>query len=63
VQARGEPIRIAYAFDPARDAVLLIAAYKSGDDRFYEWFVPDADRIWEEHLAQNTGRWPKQPRP
>ncbi len=49
------PIRIAYAFDPARDAVLLIGGDKKGDDRFYDWFVPRADQIFGEYLAENFG--------
>ncbi|MEE9263533.1 MAG: type II toxin-antitoxin system RelE/ParE family toxin [Vicinamibacteria bacterium] len=36
VQSRGRPIRVFYAFDPWRQAVLLIAGDKTGDDRFYE---------------------------
>ena len=43
VKAGGDQIRIAYAFDPARDAVLLLGAAKVGDDRFYKWFVPKAE--------------------
>jgi hypothetical protein len=42
-------IRIAYNFDAKRDAVVLLAGDKAGDDRFYEWFVPKADEIWEQY--------------
>lgn len=42
-------IRIAYNFDARRDAVVLLAGDKAGDDRFYEWFVPKADEIWEQY--------------
>jgi len=35
-----------------RTAVLLIGADKTGDDRWYESFVPLADRLWEEHLDE-----------
>jgi hypothetical protein len=45
-------LRILYAFDPERDAVLLIGGYKKGDDRFYEQMVPLAERIWEEYLRE-----------
>lgn len=49
IQSGGKPIRVFYAFDPARQAVLLIGGTKSGD-RFYDAFVPLAERIWEQHL-------------
>jgi hypothetical protein len=52
VKAGGDQIRIAYAFDPKRQAVLLLGAAKIGDDRFYRWFIPDAERIWEEYLRE-----------
>jgi hypothetical protein len=55
IQSRGRPIRVFHAFDPQRQAVLLIAGNKAGDDRFYEVFVPRAERIWEEYLAE-TGQ-------
>jgi hypothetical protein len=41
---------VAYAFDPERNAVLLLGGDKTGDDRFYEWLIPSAERsgpsIW-----------------
>jgi len=42
---------VLYAFDTQRRAVLLIGGDKTGDDRWYERFVPIADRLYEEHLA------------
>src|SRR5208283_6225906 len=36
VQHHGEPIRILYAFDPRRVALLLVGGNKTGDDRWYE---------------------------
>jgi len=50
IQHKGEPYRIFYAFDPRRKAILLIGGKKSGDDRWYEKYVPLADKIFEEHL-------------
>ncbi|MCW5893311.1 MAG: type II toxin-antitoxin system RelE/ParE family toxin [bacterium] len=50
VQAAGRPIRIAYAFDPKRQAVVLLGADKTGDDRFYPQFIRDAERLMEEYL-------------
>jgi hypothetical protein len=52
VQHRGQPIRVLYAFDPRRIAILLIAGDKTGDERWYEKFVPMADRLYDEHLKQ-----------
>lgn len=44
-------MRVFYAFDPLRRAVLLLGGDKTGDDRFYETFVPRAEQIWAEYLA------------
>jgi hypothetical protein len=52
VKASGDQLRIAYAFDPSRDAVLLMGAAKAGDDRFYAWFIPKAEKIWEQYLLE-----------
>lgn len=46
------PIRVLYAFDPERKAVLIIGGDKGGDDRFYERLIPQAERLWEDHLAR-----------
>ena len=56
IQAHSHPIRIFYAFDPARDAVLLIGGDKTGvsDRRFYAEFVPIADAIYDEYLAEQS---------
>jgi hypothetical protein len=52
VQSGGRPIRVFYAFDPLRAAILLIGGDKTGDDRFYEKFVPVADDLYDAHLAE-----------
>lgn len=52
VQHQGEPYRILYAFDPRRVAILLLDGNKSGDDRWYEQNVPQADRLYDEHLTE-----------
>lgn len=54
VQSGGNPLRILYAFDPARQAVLLIGGNKSGDDSFYDEMVPLADSIFEAYLANRA---------
>lgn len=52
VKSDGKPLRVFYAFDPRRMAILLIGGDKTGDKRFYEVFIPIADRLYDEHLAQ-----------
>jgi len=52
VQSQGDPIRIFYAFDPRRAAILLIGGDKAGDDRFYEVMVPHADRLYDIYLDE-----------
>jgi hypothetical protein len=52
VQSRGKPLRIFYAFDPRRTAILLIGGDKTGDRRFYERFVPLADKLYDQYLAE-----------
>jgi hypothetical protein len=49
-QHDGEPYRTFFAFDPRRCAILLIGGNKGGDSRFYERFIPIADRLYQEHL-------------
>jgi hypothetical protein len=51
IQHKGEPYRVLYAFDPRRIAILLIGGNKGGNDRWYEEFVPRADKLYEDHLA------------
>lgn len=51
IQHKGEPYRVLYAFDPRRTAILLIGGNKGGNDRWYQEYVPQADRLYEEHLA------------
>ena len=52
ISSAGKPIRIFYAFDPRRISILLIGGDKTGDDRFYETFVPMADDLYDEHLDE-----------
>jgi hypothetical protein len=44
-------LRVLYAFDPRRTAILLIGGDKKGHPHWYEQFVPIADRIFDEHLS------------
>jgi hypothetical protein len=45
--------RAAFAFDPKREAVLLVAGDKSGtsEKRFYKQLIRKADKRFSEHLA------------
>ena len=52
VQSDGHPIRVLYAFDPVRSALLLLGGDKTGNSRWYEENVPKAERIFEEHLKE-----------
>jgi hypothetical protein len=52
LRVNNPPIRVLYAFDPERKAVLIIGGDKSGDNRFYERLIPLGERLWEEHLAK-----------
>lgn len=38
------------AFDPRRAAILLLGGDKTGQDRWYEQFVPAADALYDQHL-------------
>jgi hypothetical protein len=51
-QSAGRPLRTLYAFNPLRSAIFLIGGEKTGDDRWYEKFVPVADRLFERHLLE-----------
>jgi hypothetical protein len=48
----GRPLRTFFAFDPRRVAILLIGGDKTGNDRFYEEFVPLADKIYDQYLKE-----------
>jgi hypothetical protein len=52
IQHQGRPYRILFAFDPLRIAILLIGGDKTGDDRWYDAYVPFADRLYDEHLEE-----------
>ncbi len=52
IQHAGRPYRVLYAFDPSRNALLLVGGDKTGDDRWYQTFVPIADRLYRKHLKE-----------
>lgn len=52
IQHKGDPLRILYAFDPRRSAILLIGGKKTGKNRWYEKMIPLADKLYREHLIE-----------
>ena len=52
IQSRGRAIRIFYAFDPKRNAVLPLGGDKTGGNRFYKKMVPEALKLWTKYLAE-----------
>ncbi len=50
IQYAGQPYRVFYAFDPRRSAILLVGGIKAEETRFYEDFIPFADRLYDQHL-------------
>lgn len=63
VQFQGRPIRVLYAFDPRRVAILLIGGDKGSNDRWYDEFVPRADVLFDAHLETlaQEGSSPRDP--
>jgi len=56
--ADGGVWRVAYAFDPDREAILLVCGDKSGggEKRFYRRLITKADTRFDDHLADLAGR-------
>ena len=52
VQSGGHPIRVFYAFDPRRSAILLLGGDKTGDDRFYQRMIPIADALYDTYIEE-----------
>lgn len=55
-EADGGVWRVAFAFDPERKAILLVAGDKSGgsEKRFYKSLIAKADRRFRAHLDRLT---------
>lgn len=52
VQHKGDPLRAFFAFDPQRQAIILCAGNKGGNEkRFYKQMIPIADKEFSNHLA------------
>ena len=52
IQHQGRPLRVLYAFDPSRSAILLVGGDKTGNNRWYKTHVPIADRPYDEYLVE-----------
>ena len=50
IQHYGRSYRVLYEFDPRRVAILLIGGDKTGNNRWYEKYVPLADKLYDEHI-------------
>ena len=44
------PIRILFAFDPKRQAVILLGGNKQADKRWYERNIPIAEKRFKQHV-------------
>ena len=53
VQHSGKPYRILYAFDPKRNAVLLLGGNKTGGNRWYDTHVPKAEKLFTAYLKES----------
>jgi len=52
VRPLGTNIRILFAFDPRRAAILLLGGDKTGQwDKWYRTAIPVADDLYDEHLS------------
>ncbi|MFE9243051.1 type II toxin-antitoxin system RelE/ParE family toxin [Nocardiopsis sp. NPDC006938] len=55
--AAGSEVRVLFAFDPWRSAILLVAGDKSGHwRRWYRVAVPEAERLYGKYLKEREGR-------
>ncbi len=50
VPYRGVPYRIPFAFDPNREALLLLGGNKASDKRWYVRAIKQAEQLYGEHL-------------
>ena len=55
---RDQVLRVAFAFDPERSAILLMGGDKSavGQKHFYERLIAKADVLFEQHLKSIAAR-------
>ncbi len=51
-KAKQHHLRVLYALDPRRTALLLLGGDKTEDPGWYDKFVPIADDLFDRHLRQ-----------
>jgi hypothetical protein len=51
LQYQGKPWRILFAFDPKRNAVLLVGGTKVGKENWYDVHIPIADERFQRYLV------------
>ena len=59
LQSSGHPLRVFYAFDPKRQAVLLVGGDKAGNEKFYEEMIPLSERLFAAFLKETGQNKPK----
>ncbi len=51
--SKGGALRVLFAFDPRRNAILLLGGDKSGQwTEWYEWAIPAADSLYDLYLTE-----------
>ena len=55
IQYKGAPLRVFFAFNPSRNAVMLCGGNKQGKKRFYVDMIRLADAVLERHLQKQAG--------
>ncbi len=55
IQYKGEPWRILFAFDPERQAILLVGGNKTSNKRWYKENIPIADKRYKRYLETSKG--------
>jgi hypothetical protein len=52
VQHERRPLRILFVFDPRRIGYLILGGDKTGSNDWYTTFIPQAEKIYRQHLAE-----------
>ena len=61
LRPRGGHLRVMFAFDPRRTAILLLGGDKTGDwDTWYREMIPSADELYDDHMAAITREEPRE---
>ena len=55
IQIQGDPWRVLFAFDPKRQAIILVGGNKRGDKRWYRKNIPIAEERYRRHLESMKG--------